>query len=96
MCDIFGGCSKELKGDDEMNIVKCGYAKKAAYLQGLWIKHRMTSQDFNRQWGEQEGKCASCGKELAHPFEKGEGEGVKLEVTKRGNLFCISCNRRER
>lgn len=80
--------------EKEKKLVEWGYAKKGVYLQNLFVKHRMNNVDFNNQWGSQAGKCISCGEALAHPFDKQLKQGVRVEVTKRGNLCCVSCNRK--
>ena len=72
------------------------------YLPNLWVKYRLTSEKFNKIWDEQEGKCAGCAAELAHPFHKRALFGLRPEVdhdhttsgdnTRVRGLLCRDCN----
>lgn len=74
-----------------------GWAGKG-YVANMWVKYKLTLEGFNRFWDRQEGKCAGCEEEFAHPTRKEARLGVKPEVDHchvGGNvrgLLCRRCN----
>lgn len=77
-------------------------ADPGMYTANLWSKYRLTREAFNKFWDEQDGKCAGCNKELAHPIWKAAKMGLKPEVDhdhrtagdtiKVRGLLCKRCN----
>ena len=76
-----------------------GYAK---YHHNNWIKYKLNEQAWKKLWEAQNGCCAICKIEFAHPTQRSMGrEGVKCVVDHRhsmtGNepvrgLLCFNCN----
>jgi hypothetical protein len=72
------------------------------FLPNLWVKYRLTSEDYNKIWNDQEGKCAGCRDVFAHPFWKRAEMGIRPEVdhdhttsgddVKVRGLLCGACN----
>jgi hypothetical protein len=51
-----------------------------AYQANLFSKYRITGSDFQEFWGRQDGKCAGCGQEFAHPWKREARMGLKPQV----------------
>lgn len=85
----------------EMKKYQWGWGGKN-YLPNLWIHYRMQDKDFNRFWDLQNGLCACCEVEFAHPFRRlgplDKREGYRCEVDhnhetgKVRGLLCRLCN----
>ena len=74
-----------------------GWAGKG-YVQNMSIKYDMTPKMLDAMWDAQEGRCAGCQEELAHPLRKEMKMGLPLEIDHchetgvvRG-LLCCECN----
>ena len=86
----------------ETKQVAWGWATRPQYVNHLWGKYRLTLERFNDIWADQEGKCAGCAAEFAHPTNKALKTGVRPEVdhdhTTSGDdirvrgLLCRRCN----
>lgn len=87
----------ETDKDDDKKLVAWGWAG-ISYLSKMWQTYRINLEDFNKFWDNQEGKCAGCGKEFAHPKRKEMKMGYKPEVDhchksgKVRGLLCRRCN----
>jgi hypothetical protein len=58
-----------------------GWSKnRGAYLSNLWQTYRLKADGFEKFWAEQDGKCAGCAAEFAHPHRKEMRLGVKPQV----------------
>lgn len=82
----------------EMQKVPHGWAGKQ-YLPQIYVHYRCTKEIFDRLWTGQDGKCAGCLKEFAHPWDKSDLRmGYKPEVDhdhkteKIRGLLCRKCN----
>lgn len=53
----------------ETDLVPWGYAT-STWVQATYQAYWLTREGWQRLWDRQDGKCAGCGKELAHPLEK--------------------------
>ena len=68
------------------------------YTAHIWVRYRLTLEKFNDFWHNQEGKCAGCQTDLAHPKLKEIKTGLKPEVDhchktgKVRGLLCRRCN----
>lgn len=75
-----------------------GWADRSTYLKNIWLRYRLNGEGFQQLWDEQEGKCAGCLGELAHPLVKKLATGLRPEVDhchKTGvvrGLLCRECN----
>lgn len=68
--------------DNDMSIderIGWGWAGPQ-YMKNLWVMYKLDAARWNVLWDRQGGKCAGCGKELAHPWRKEQRTGVKPEV----------------
>lgn len=63
----------------EQEQISAGWAGKG-WLPQLYIKYRISSNDFRRMWAAQDGCCAGCKIPFADPFGKVLTTGVKPEV----------------
>ena len=82
----------------EEKLVGWGWAAKG-YLQHIFMRYAgMQDRDYKAHWAAQEGKCAGCRKELAHPWLKEMKQGLRPEVDhshatgKVRGLLCRRCN----
>src|SRR2546421_7658829 len=58
-----------------------GWSKnRGAYVGNLWQKYRITGEIFEQLWTAQEGRCAGCKEEFAHPHRRELRMGVKPQV----------------
>ena len=91
-------------GMKELEQVPWGWAGKQ-WLPQQFINYRVTQPVFERMWAEQNGRCAGCQRELAHPLKKELGrfglkpetdhlhvEGRHCEVQDVRGLLCRHCN----
>lgn len=68
------------------------------YNQHLWQKYKLTLQRFNELWKLQEGKCAGCKREMAHPINRSLQMACRPEVDhdhitgKVRGILCHKCN----
>ena len=87
----------------EQELVSYGWAGKS-WIQNQWLQYKLNHSDWKRLWEEQEGKCAGCGREFAHPFDKSAKMGLKPQTDHRHvegrqcetrdvrGLLCRRCN----
>lgn len=70
------------------------------YVKNLWMLYGITLEKYDKLWVMQDGKCAGCLGELAHPLLKKMKMGLRPEVDHehtrpkgevRG-LLCRRCN----
>ena len=70
----------------------------AQWTKNIWINYKLTFEEFSKYWTLQNGKCAGCKEELAHPKIKEMRTGLKPEVDhchktgKVRGLLCRRCN----
>lgn len=74
----------------EKELIGWGWAP-TGYLPGLWVRYKITSNVFENFWTQQEGKCAGCKVEFAHPLRKLLQLGVKCEVDHKHNKDKLPC-----
>lgn len=87
----------------EQEIVGWGWAGKQ-WLPQQYINYRLQQPQWEQMWMEQEGKCAGCGENLAHPLKKTGQTGLKpqtdhvhvegrhCEAADVRGLLCGRCN----
>lgn len=77
--------------------VAWGWSPKT-YWQHTWQTHGLNRENYNKIWKEQDGRCAGCDRELAHPDQKQMRIGQRPEVDhnhstgKVRGLLCRRCN----
>jgi len=78
-------------------LVVGGWAGRQ-YVPNLWIHYKITLEGFNKLWTVQDGKCAGCKGQLAHPLTKDVIFAKRPEVDhdhetgKVRGLLCRGCN----
>lgn len=84
-------------------LVPWGWASPR-WPEHTWQAYKLTTSDWRKLWAKQEGKCAGCRRELAHPLDKQARFGLKPETDHRHvagracesqdvrGLLCKSCN----
>jgi hypothetical protein len=80
------------QGKSAPRCSRCKNIKKRKQCQSrecyLWRTYRMTVEDYDEMWDEQDGSCAICGKE----FEN-HTEGKVDHNHKTGNVRALLCNK---
>lgn len=67
----------------EQELVPWGWAGKG-WMNTIWQTYKLNHEGWRRFYAQQDGKCAGCGKELAHPTERAMGRfGLKPQVDHR-------------
>lgn len=59
--------------------VSWGWGPKQ-FLPQLWIHYKLQQPDYEELWAKQNGQCAGCKVDFAHPTKKEMRFGVKPEV----------------
>lgn len=78
--------------------ISWGWANRANYLKHLWERYKITNVEFDNFWGQQDGRCAGCVREMAHPYHKQAKLGIRPEVDhchetgKVRGILCRRCN----
>lgn len=87
-----------MENKTDSKLVPWGWADRSAYLKGLWMRYRLTSDKFELFWLNQQGLCAGCKCAFAHPLHKEMRMGIKPEIDhdhltmKVRGLLCRRCN----
>lgn len=64
-----------------MDLTPAGWSlDRTSYLFGLVRRYRVNGNRFDAFWLAQDGKCAGCAQQLAHPFNRHFPSGLKPEV----------------
>lgn len=63
----------------EQEEISWGWAKPQ-WLKNQWVTYKLTHSEWKKLWERQNGRCAGCGKELAHPLLKELRKGLKPET----------------
>tara|TARA_R110000868_G_scaffold22937_1_gene93491 strand:+ start:409 stop:768 length:360 start_codon:yes stop_codon:yes gene_type:complete len=62
------------------DLIPWGWAPKG-YLQNAWMKYRLNGEKLKKLLDLQNGKCAGCLEEFAHPFVRDVNKfGLKPEI----------------
>lgn len=94
---IFKELNVEETNDRKRKLVPWGWASNQ-YAKNLWVCYKLTLEGFNRLWTDQDGKCAGCLCDFAHPKLKKQQMGVRPDVDhdhktgKVRGLLCHPCN----
>lgn len=85
--------------------VAWGWANPVKWQQHIWIRYKINTNFWRGLWDRQEGRCAGCKEEFAHPLDKvALKTGLKPEVDHQHlehrdceerdvrGLLCRSCN----
>ena len=70
------------------NTIKKKYKQCQSRTCYLWRKYRMTEDDYDEMWEEQDGCCAICNEEFANHIE-----GKVDHNHKTGNVRALLCNK---
>lgn len=63
----------------EKELVMWGWASKG-WIPNQWMRYKLTYEGWKKLWEAQNGRCAGCGEEFAHPKEREVKYGVKPET----------------
>lgn len=64
-------------------LLPWGYAPKT-WMRDIWLQYKLTHEKWKLFFERQNGKCAGCGKDFAHPTTKDMNRaGVKSQVDHR-------------
>jgi len=61
-------------------LIPPGCSNQGRYGQHMFEKYKINCQDFEQFWGVQNGQCAGCKKQLAHPWRKEGPFGVQAQI----------------
>ena len=89
--------------EKEQELVGWGWGNPQ-WIANQWTRYKLNHSEWKKLWEAQEGKCAGCGKELAHPIVKTGQVGLKpqtdhlhvegrqCEAADVRGLLCGRCN----
>lgn len=88
---------EEETGGKQDKLVPWGWGS-AQYIGHIWTRYGLKMEGFQEFWNSQDGKCAGCEGDFAHPKIKQMTMGLRPEVDhdhKTGivrGLLCRRCN----
>lgn len=95
---------KETDLKEQERVIGGWGLKHGQWMKNIWVGYKIKYDAWKLLWAAQEGKCAGCKGEFAHPLERSMTLGLKPEVDHRHvigrsceaqdvrGLLCRRCN----